>query len=90
MHVHGPQANPNLQFLAACAAQQAQRNREAAAVRKKLMEAASKLAGGSEDDTWSVRSRQENAEGQSKQNQERGGRDDTKPEKAGSQLSDWA
>lgn len=91
MHIHGPQVNPNIQFMAAYAARQAQAKREAAAVRKKLMESASKLAGGSAEDTLTVRARQENADGQSKKRKQKGGEEDgIKQGNAVSQISDWA
>lgn len=73
MHVHGPQLNPNAQFDAVCAAQRAQADREAAAIRKKLMESASKLAGSSGANIWSIRAQQENAEGRPKQKHEQEG-----------------
>ena len=72
MHIHGAQLNRGFQLDAAYAAQQAQAKREAAAVRKKLMESASKLASGS-GANWNIRARQDNSEGRSKRKNEQEG-----------------
>ncbi|MGA2003150.1 MAG: hypothetical protein ABSG70_07205 [Terriglobales bacterium] len=62
MHIRGAQLNPALQFDAVCAAQRAEAKREAAATRRKLTEAASKLRGGGVENIWDVWARQENSE----------------------------
>lgn len=66
MHIHGAQLNPALQFDAVCAAQRKQAKREAAATRRKLAEAASKLREGRVENVWSTSARQEDAEDDSK------------------------
>jgi len=85
--------NPNIELNAACAAQQAQAKRDAEAIRKKLLESASKLAADNNADCIvSISAQQEDAEGQSKQKnpREKGQKEDGKPNDIGNHLSDWA
>jgi hypothetical protein len=91
MHIHVTQPNPNAQLDAAYAAQQAQARREAAAVRKKLMGFASKLATASDQDIWANWSEQGNAGRQFSQSEQKDKQQgETRQSGVVERISDWA
>jgi len=72
MHVHGPHLNPDYQLNALNAAARAEARREAERTRKKLLSAASALAGeAGEDCIVSLKSRDDTDEEASQQGQHR-------------------
>ena len=90
MHIHFNQSNPNAQFQAAYAAQQAEARREAAAVRKKLTEFASKLAAAADEGIWSKDSDQGNPDRQSREGeQQEKERGQDKQGGVANRISDW-
>lgn len=100
MHVHATQPNPYAQLDALRSAQRAAARREAAQVRKELIESASELVGESDFSDLAVMQAEERQESQrqpkrgSKRNvqvrQNPTGEEPTKPEDTGTRLSDWA
>jgi hypothetical protein len=100
MHVHATQPNPYAQLDALRSAQQAAARREAARVRKELLESASELVAESDFSDLSVTPAEERQESQrqSKRGSKRNahvrqnpmGEETTDSEDTGSHVSDWA
>ena len=96
MHVHANPINPNAQLDALYSAQKAAAKREAARVRKKLSQFASKLAGEAEAGEACVvklEAREESPEQAKPQNQPSSGKKQigrADAEEADNTISDWA
>lgn len=100
MHIHATQANAYAQLDALRSAQRAAARREAARVRKELLESASELAGESDSSDLIVMPTEERRDSQrrSKPQNEKNGRIRQKPaessptdsEDPASHISDWA
>lgn len=100
MHVHASQPNPYAQVDALRSAQRAAAKREAAQVRKELIDSASELVGESDLSDLAVAQpddRQESQRHPNRRNERNAqvqpnamGEETTDPQSAGAHVSDWA
>jgi hypothetical protein len=94
MHIHPNQINPNMQLDSLYAAEKAAAKREVERTRKKLLEAASKLAGQADSEDCIVklgaRDEEQKQQGQKKQFGRRKSTGQINSENADKSISDWA